>query len=101
MSNYVNPMSMVAATPMTQNKSSNSGGASWFQALAQAWGEALDKQAGVIQQQSDAISTAGSDSPSSITALTTESLRMSFLSNSSNTSISTVGQALETMARKG
>jgi hypothetical protein len=99
MSNYVNPMSMVAATPMTQNKSSSSG-ASWFQALAQAWGEALDKQAGVIQQQSDAISTAGSDSPSSITALTTESLRMSFLSNSSNTSISTVGQALETMARK-
>ncbi|HSW05255.1 hypothetical protein [Aquabacterium sp.] len=99
MSNYVNPMSLIAATPMTQNKSS--GGSSWFQALAQAWGEALDSQASVIQQKSDAIATGGTDNPSAITELTTESLRMSFLSNSSNTSISTVGQALETMARKG
>ena len=99
MSNYVNPMSLIAATPMTQNKSA--GGSSWFQALAQAWGEALDSQASVIQQKSDAIATGGTDNPSAITELTTESLRMSFLSNSSNTSISTVGQALETMARKG
>ena len=43
----------------------------------------------------------GNDNPSALTELTTESLRMSFLSNSSSTSISSVGQALETMARKG
>lgn len=99
MSNYVNPLALVAATPMTQNKSSN-GSSSFFEALARAWGEALDNQAGVIQQKSDAIAAGGNDNPSAITELTTESLRMSFLSNSSHTSISTVGSALETMARK-
>ncbi|HJV95520.1 MAG TPA: hypothetical protein VJ608_05755 [Albitalea sp.] len=99
MSNYVNPMALVAATPMTQQKTS-SGGSSWFEAMAQAWGQALDKQADVIQQKSDAVSSGGTDSPSAITELTTESLRMSFLSNSSHTSISTVGEALATMARK-
>ena len=44
MSNYVNPMSLVAATPMTQQKSAKGGG-TWFEAMAQAWGEALDNQA--------------------------------------------------------
>ena len=61
MSNYVNPMALVAATPMTQQKSS-SGGSSWFEAMAQAWGQALDKQADVIQQKSDAVSSGGTDS---------------------------------------
>jgi hypothetical protein len=98
MSNYVNPLTIVAAAPMTQQKSAN-GGSSWFEAMAQAWGQALDKQADVIEQKSAAIS-GGDDSPSAVTELTSQSLKMSFLSNSSHTSISTVGQALETMARK-
>jgi hypothetical protein len=99
MNPYVNPISLVAATPMTSNKSSNPSGTAWFEAMAQAWGQALDNQAGLIQQKSDAIA-GGNDTPSAVTELTTEALRMSFLSNSSHTSISTVGQALETMARK-
>ena len=94
----VQQLSLVAATPMTQNKSSQ-GGSTWFEAMAQAWGEALDNQANLITQKSDALS-GGNDSPSAITELTTESLRMSFLSNSSHTAISSVGQALETVARK-
>ncbi len=98
MSNYVNPLSMVAATPMTQNKSAKGGG-TWFEAMAQAWGEALDNQANAIQQKSDEIS-GGNDTPAAITELTAQSLKMSFLSSSSHTSISTVGSALETMARK-
>jgi hypothetical protein len=101
MSNYVNPLSLIAATPITQTKSASSGSGSFFEAMARAWGQALDKQAGLIQEKSDAIAAAGNDNPSAITELTTESLRMSFMSNSSNTSISSVGQALETMARKG
>lgn len=100
MSNYVNPLSLVAAAPLTQTKPSGGSG-SFFEAMARAWGQALDKQAGLIQEKSDAIANAGNDNPSAITELTTESLRMSFMSNSSNTSISSVGQALETMARKG
>ena len=96
---YVNPISLVAATPMTSDKKTNASGTAWFEAMAQAWGQALDNQAGLIQQKSDAIA-GGNDTPSAVTELTTEALRMSFLANSSQTSISTVGQALETMARK-
>jgi hypothetical protein len=101
--NYVNPLlNAVAMSPMTSQKSSNSsngGGSSWFEALSQAWGQALDRQAAQIQQQGDVIA-GGDDTPAAITELSTQSLKMSFLSNSSHTSISTVGQALETMARK-
>jgi hypothetical protein len=101
MSQYVNPLSLIAATPMTQDRktSTNGQGTPWFEAMAKAWGDALDSQASVIQQKSDAV-TGGNDTPGAITELTAESLKMSFLSNSSHTSISTVGQALETMARK-
>jgi hypothetical protein len=93
---YVNPLSLVAATPMTNQKKE---GGTWFEAMAQAWGQTLDAQADRIQQQSDVVS-GGDDTPGAITELTAQSLKMTFLSNSSHTSISTVGQALETMARK-
>lgn len=97
---YTTPNSLqvqIAASPLPQTTKGKGG---MFEALAQAWAQALDKQAATIQEKSDAINTAGNDTPSAITELTAESLRMSFLSNSSHTSISTVGQALETMARK-
>ncbi len=42
----------------------------------------------------------GNDKPAAITALSAESLKMSFLSSSSHTALSSVGSALETMARK-
>ena len=99
MSNYVNPLAMIAAAPMTLQKNTKGGSGSWFEALAQAWGEALDKQASTIQEQSDVIS-GGNDTPAAITELSAQSLKMSFLASSSHTSISTVGAALETMSRK-
>jgi hypothetical protein len=98
MSNYVNPLSMIAAVPMTQQKPAKP--STWFEAMAQAWGQALDNQANTIQQLSDQVSAGGSDSPATITELTAQSLRMGFLSTSSHTSISTVGEALKTMAQK-
>lgn len=73
----------------------------WFEAFAGAWGNALDNQATQIQQQSEVISNDGGDSPSEITKLTAESMRMSFMAQSSHTSIDSVSKALETMARKG
>jgi len=100
----LNTLALVAAAPLSSSKgggASGSSAGSFFEAMARAWGQALDNQAGLIQQKSEAINAAGNDNPSAITELTTESLRMSFLSNSSSTSISSVGQALETMARKG
>ncbi len=74
----------------------------WFEAFAGAWGRALDQQADVIVQKSEALGgPEGADRPSDITALTAESMRMSFMANSSHTSLDSVSKALETMARKG
>lgn len=100
MSNNINPLSLVAAAPnLGKSTDKKSGSGNWFEAMAQAWGETLDKTAGTIEEMSNDISN-GNDSPAAITALSTESMRMSFLSNSSKTAISSVGSALETMARK-
>ncbi len=93
-------LSTLAATPAngsTGGKSSTDG--SWFEAMAQAWGEALDKQASDIEAKSAGMS-AGGDKPADVTELTAMSLKMSFLASSSHTAVSSVGSALETMARK-
>lgn len=95
----VNQLSVIAATPLTTQSKDSKGSGTWFEAMANAWGQALDKQANVIEQQSDAIS-GGDDTPAAITELSAQSLKMSFLASSSHSSISSVGQALETMARK-
>lgn len=75
------------------------GKSNWFEAFAGAWGKALDTQADVITEQADVVSQGG-DRPSDITKLTTESMRMSFMANSSHSSLDSVSKALETMARK-
>ena len=59
-----------------------------------------DRQASAIEQRSDLISNEGGDTPSQITQLTAESMKMSFLSESSHSSIESVSKSLETMARK-
>lgn len=95
-------MSALAATPLTGTRMRQSDSpANWFEAFANAWGKALDSQAAVIEQQSDAVANMGADNPSQITVLTAESMKMSFLANSSHSSLDGVSKALETMARKG
>jgi hypothetical protein len=74
-------------------------GSSWFEAMADAWGSALDAQAQSIEEKSAQMSADG-DKPADVTELTAMSLKMSFLASSSHTAISSVGAALETMARK-
>lgn len=93
-----NAMADLAASPgyTTKSRSSN-----WFEAFANAWGSALDNQAAKIEVQAANVSEAGMDKPSDITKLTAESMRMSFMANSSHTSLDSVSKALETMARKG
>lgn len=95
-------LGIMAATPMTGNRmAKGSGPGTWFEALADAWGQTLDQQASRIEQMSNAVGEGGNDNPSQITKLTAESMRMSFMANSSSSSIDSVGKALETMARKG
>jgi hypothetical protein len=73
---------------------------SWYEAMSKAWGDSLNNQAAKITELSNQVGANGKDDPASITLLTTESLRMQFLSNSASTTIKSVGQALEALARK-
>jgi len=72
---------------------------SWYEAMAAAWGETLDNQAQKITDLSNQVGN-GLDQPSQIVQLTAESLRMQFLSSQSATANNSVGQALESIARK-
>lgn len=92
----------LAATPLTGSRMQRDRApGNWFEAFASAWGQALDNQAAAIEQKSDMVANAGADNPSQITLLTAESMKMSFLANSSHSSLDSVSKALETMARKG
>lgn len=90
----------LSGSPANTERTRGSGSGSWYEAMATAWGETLDNQASTITTMSDSLGSGG-DSPSQITKLTAESMRMGFLSNSSSSSLDSVGKALETMARKG
>jgi len=72
---------------------------SWYEAMSRAWGQTLDSQAARITQLSDAVS-GGQDQPSVMIQLTSESLRMGFMSNNAATSQNAVGQALETLGKR-
>lgn len=87
------------ASAISAEASGNNRTGSWFEAMAKAWGEAMDNQADRIQIQSEQIGE-GFESPGQINELTAESLRMGFISNSAHTSVTAVGSALETLARK-
>lgn len=94
-------ISGLAATPLTGSRMGRgSAPGTWYEALADAWGKTLDTQAARLEQLSDNLYK-GNDNPSQIVSLTAQSMRMSFMSNASSTTIDSVGKALESMARKG
>lgn len=93
-------LNTLAASPLTSQRMNRNAPGNWFEAFAAAWGNALDRQASAIEQRSDLMANEGGDTPSAITQLTAESMKMSFLSQSSHTSLDSVSKALETMARK-
>ena len=68
--------------------------------MSRAWGQTLDSQAAVITDMSANIG-AGDDQPSSMVQLTAASLKMQFMSNNASTSQNSVGQALETLGKRG
>ncbi|MDT9000943.1 hypothetical protein RQP53_16825 [Paucibacter sp. APW11] len=92
-------LNTLASSPVSSTSNNGKTGGSWFEAMADAWGQALDKQASDIETKSAAMNNGG-DKPADVTELTAMSLKMSFLASSSHTAVSTVGSALETMARK-
>src|SRR5581483_8219860 len=64
--------------------------ASWYEALAAAWGNVLNTQANDISTLSNTIGT-GANDPASITTLTAKSLEFSFSATSASTSITESG----------
>jgi hypothetical protein len=97
MSEAINPVSVMATAA---NRQQNKGEGTWFQAMAEAWGKTLDKQAGKLEELAADISTNGADTPSTLTLMSAESLKMGFLSNASHTALTSTGEALKTMAQK-
>jgi len=89
----------LTSSPSSSSGAGNRRQGSWFEAMADAWGKALDNQANAIVERSEGLED-GIDSPREITLLSAETQRMSFLSNSAHTAITAVGTSLETMARK-
>ena len=101
MSSYSNPLAGLAATPMTTQLKDKSTPGSWFEAMADAWGQALDKQAGEIEKLSGQITNDNAkDKPSTMTELQTASQRMSFMMSAADQVLKTLGEALKEMARK-
>ena len=94
----VNPLSLMATTA-TQGANKNKDG-TWYQAMAEAWGETLDRQASTLENLSTEIGEGGKDNPSTLTLMSAEALKMGFLSQSSHTTLSSTGEALKTMAQK-
>jgi len=119
-SQFLNNMISNGAAAAGNNNVSSDQSHSWFEALAKAWGNALDQEANKVTALSDQVSDGssggasgqpgattssssggnGSDNPSTLTQLTAESLKMQFLSTSASTSINAVGQGLQTEAQK-
>src|SRR6185312_7163621 len=73
---------------------------SWYEAMAQAWGQALNNQAQVVTQLSNEIGNGGTDQPAQITQLTAESMRFSFMATNASTATTSVGDGLESLGRK-
>ncbi len=108
----------------SKGQAGGGGSASWFEALADAWGSAMDKQAGKIVALSDNLQslndtikagaepgadqaakdladvTGKTDQPSVLVKLTAESQRFAFMSTSENTSMSSISQGQEKLASK-
>lgn len=72
---------------------------SWFEAMARAWGEGLDQQAGEVTQLSQEMRT--SDSVGKTVELQAQVQRLSFLSESASNSVKSAAQAMTSLARKG
>jgi len=90
-----------AIEEMKGGKGGKGGGTSWFEALAKALGKALDAQAAEVQKLSDAVQGQNAqDNPSGFTDLQAASQRMSFMMSSADQVLKTLGEGLNSLARK-
>lgn len=98
-SSTMTDVSMTGSSLGVPPAASNTEVGSWYEAMSKAWGAVLDGQASKVTSLAESIGQ-GQDTPANITLLTAESLKMQFLSSNASTSTNSVGQALESLARK-
>jgi hypothetical protein len=72
---------------------------SWFEAMAQAWGAVMDKQADQIVTLSNEMS-AGNDNPGTAIQLQAQAQKLAFLATAASTSVNTAGNAIEVLSKK-
>jgi hypothetical protein len=101
MSSTTNPLTQLVLTNLpTTNTNTKTTSGNFYEALARAWGESLDRQAQIISDKSAELNQEGNDTPGAITQLTAESAKISFMAQMSQTSMSQSAKALETVAQK-
>ncbi len=88
-----------AASVITSASPNSTAMGNWFEAMVKAWGSTLDEQAANVNELSKQIGE-GLDSPSQVTLLSGQAMRMQFMAESASTSMKSVAQALEALARK-
>lgn len=72
--------------------------ADWYRSLANAWGKALDGQAQKLVDTANSIND--SSSVGDALMVSAQAHQLSFMSNAASTTSNSVGQALETLAKK-
>ena len=97
--NYIGAVSGVGGGGTSTPRGASGGGASWFEAMARAWGKTLDNQAGKIIELSNSLGE-GANNPSQVAMLTANSQQFAFLSQSAATSQNSAAQAIETLAKR-
>jgi len=100
MSTTISSASLMTNSPLSSASAARpDDSASWFEAMAEAWGKTLNAKAEEMEIAAGELSN-GNDTPAHITQMTAMAQQMNFMSNSAHTSLQSVGTALETMARK-
>ena len=91
-------------TPQSFNYNSgrtrDAGASNWYQALAEAWGDVLDRKAGELVNVSDQIGNSGSNDPSVMVKAAALAQEFGFTSTMASTANNSVGQGLETVSKK-
>jgi hypothetical protein len=94
---FVTPQSFNNGSGRTRG---DTGASNWYQALAEAWGEVLDRKAGELVTASDQIGNSGTNDPSAMVKAAALAQEFGFTSTMASTANNSVGQGLETVSKK-
>ena len=90
----------IAPQSYSDAKTKGPGSGNWYEALAEAWGQVMDKKAGELVAASDQIGNDGNNNPSAMIKASALAQEFAFTSNMAATSNSSVGQGLEAVSKR-